>query len=116
MSEKDLFDGWGAKREKQVEQSLNAIEAGEIRKEIPCDEARREWFVMARTMYVGNNPEPRFPIDLEVGTHLSGCEVTECQQISAAYWEILRPSHPGSSELLSDVIDTLEATVMPPQE
>jgi hypothetical protein len=116
MSEQNPFTGWGAKREEQVERSLEAIESGEIRTEIPCAEARREWFVMARTMYVGNNPEPRFPIDLEVGMHMGGCETTECQQISAAYWELLRPSHPGASELLSDVIDTLEVSVMPPQE
>lgn len=116
MSEQGPFDGWGAKREEQVERSFSAIESGEIRMEIPCEEARREWFVMARTMYVGNNPEPRFPIDLEVGIHLGRCEATGCQQVSTAYQEILKPSHPGASELLSDIIDTLEASVMPPKD
>lgn len=116
MSEQDPFVGWGAKREEQIERSLDAIEAGEIRTEIPCDEARQQWFIMARSMYVANDPEPRFPIDLEVGIHLGGCETAECQQLSSAYWEILRPSHPDASELLSDVIGTLEVSVMPSQQ
>lgn len=113
MSESDPFAGWGAKREEQVERSVEAINNGEIRLDIPCEEARHEWFVMAREMYVANNPEPRFPIDLEVGIHMGGCETDDCQTLQTAYWELLKPSHPYAADLLAHTLNALEATIFP---
>lgn len=116
MTESDPFDGWGAKRDEQMERGMDAINAGEVRMEIACEEARRQWFTMARDMYVANNPEPRFPIDLEIGIHLGKCDTEPCQRLRDAYQEILRPSHPGAAELLAEVIDTLEANIIPPEK
>lgn len=116
MTESDPFRGWGANHDEQIERALDALDAGEVRMEIECAEARGAWFTMAREMYVANNPEPRIPIDFEVGIHLEACTTEECQKLRKAYWEIIRPSHPGADELLSDVIDRLEADIMPPKE
>lgn len=116
MSDREHYEGWGDKHETQIARSLRAIKEGNIRTEISCDEARSEWFTMARTMYVDNNSEPRFPIDLEVGLHVGGCDTTECRQLANTYWDVLRPSQPGDSVFLSIVIDDLEANLTPPHE
>jgi hypothetical protein len=115
MAKPSSFEGWGADREGQYAKILAALAANEIRLEIECDEARHEWFAMARSMYVENNPEPRFPIDVEVGIHLGRCATQECRLLATAYEELLRPSHPDAAELLADTINQLETTIFPPE-
>lgn len=116
MKEQDPFKGWGAKRDEQLAMSFGALAYSEFRKEIPCKEARQEWFIMAREMYVANNPEPRFPIDLEVGWHIRDCPTEECQQLVFAYKTVLRSSHPADAEQLRQTLDSLEMSILPRAE
>ncbi|HLB66091.1 MAG TPA: hypothetical protein VJJ78_00635 [Candidatus Saccharimonadales bacterium] len=115
MTKESPYEGWGEGHEEQLVELDEALEAGEVRKELSCEEARREWFVMARTMYVNNNPQPRIPLDFEIGVHLGGCLTPPCQALANAYSEILRPSHPDSAELLSATLDDLEKQVFADQ-
>lgn len=102
--------------EEQMARTVEAIQSGAFRDDISCEEARHEWFVMARTMYVDRTAGPRLPIDLEVGIHTAGCQIDECRLLAGAYYKYLKFTQPGASELLSDVIDQLEEAVMPKQQ
>src|SRR3990167_7389308 len=87
MTKESPYEGWGEGHEEQLVELDEALEAGEVRKELSCEEARREWFVMARTMYVNNNPQPRIPLDFEIGVHLGGCLTPPCQALANALSE-----------------------------
>lgn len=115
--EQDPIRDWKEERDKQIRK--NAVEAlfdGAVRAEITCEEARREWFVMARCMYVENNPEPRFPVDMEVGLHLGGCSTRECVNLLVSYETILKPSHPNAKGLLGVTLDKLEKSIFSEEE
>jgi len=88
-----------------------AVERGIIRSEISCEEIRREWFISARSTYVDNNPEPRFPIDAETSLHLGGCNAPICLKLSQVYWQVLRPSQPEDSGAIAEYLDRLETEI-----
>lgn len=105
------MSSWDPDQERLLEELDREIAAGNVRAHIDCDEARTEWFAMARRMYVGNDPELRVPIDFEVGAHIASCPMPACQLLATAYWSILRPSQPEESERLTEAINHLEAKV-----
>lgn len=113
MSEKS---GWSSRRQKQeyLDQAAEALRHGEARENISCAEARSHWFVMARKNYVGNDPEPTFPQDMELGIHLARCPTFECEILGQAYKDILKPSQPEDSELLAKAVDQLESLINAP--
>lgn len=90
-----------------------AIGKGEIREEIPCEEARREWFIMARQMYVEGTRGPRPVIDYEIGLHLGRCAEPACGLLAEAYKTMLKPSQQEDSTLLEWELYQLEHQVFP---
>jgi hypothetical protein len=96
-----------------IERANKALCEGQIRTEIPCDEARREWINMARIIYVENNPDQRWPIDFEIGIHIARCKTDVCQNLFQVYFGVLKPSKPEDSSRVAEIIDSLERSMFP---
>lgn len=105
-------DGLGIERPpaELLERVKADIEAGEYRTDIPCQEARKAWFEMARSVYLRGEP-PKYPRDAEIGFHTAGCPTPECRSLLEAYAEVLRTSSEDDAEELAKFLDELETNV-----
>lgn len=101
-----------ARQYEEVTQRLEKERAeGKIEFNLTCEEARRDWIIMARRRYVGNIQEMRWPNDVQLGYHMASCSQDPCQNLFQVYLGILRPSSPEDSPRIAEIVNSLERSM-----